>query len=177
MYVKTLDKLKGKKFTTLYVDPAWSYSNSSTRGAAKKHYPCMTIEEIKNLPISDLSANNSHLHLWTTKDFIFDAKDILEYWGFTYKSMFIWVKTQMGMGNYWRVSHEILLFGMKGKLPFQAKNIKSWTEHPRMKHSQKPEVIRKLIEKVSPAPYLEFFGRKDIENWTVFGNGISDENK
>lgn len=170
MYVKTLDELKNKKFSTLYVDPPWRYNNSGTRGAAEKHYRCMTIKEIKNLPIKELSADNSHLHFWTTKDFVFDAKDVLEHWGFKYKSMLIWVKPQMGMGNYWRVSHEILLFGMKGKLPFQVKNKKSWVEHPRMKHSQKPEVVRKMIEEVSPEPYLELFGRNDIENWTVFGN-------
>lgn len=173
MYVKTLDGLKDKKFTTLYIDPPWSYNNSGTRGAAKKHYECMSIKEIKNLPANELSNDNSHLHLWTTKDFVFDAKNILEHWDFKYKSMFIWAKPQMGMGNYWRVSHEILLFGMKGRLPFQVRNKKSWIEHSRMKHSQKPDAVRKLIEEVSPGPYLEMFGRKDIEGWTVFGNGIS----
>ena len=172
MYIKTLDELKNKKFTTIYVDPPWRYSNSGTRGAAKNHYPCMTIEELKDLPVNDLADDNSHLHLWTTKDFIFDAKDLLDCWGFKYKSMLIWTKPQMGMGNYWRVSHEILLFGMKGKLPFQVRNKKSWIEHPRMKHSQKPDVVREMIEEVSPGPYLELFGRKDIENWTVFGNEI-----
>ena len=61
---------------------------------------------------------------------------------------------------------------MKGKLPFQVRNKKSWVKHSRMKHSQKPDVVREMIEEVSPAPYLELFGRKDIKNWTVFGNEI-----
>lgn len=172
MYIKTLNELKDKKFTTLYIDPPWSYNNSGTRGAAKKHYPCMTIKEIKNLPVNELSNDNSHLHLWTTKDFIFDAKNILEHWGFKYKSMLVWVKPQMGMGNYWRVSHEILLFGMKGKLPFQVRDKKSWIKCSRMKHSQKPNVVREMIEEVSPGPYLEMFGTKDIEDWVVFGSGV-----
>jgi len=172
MYITSLDELKDKKFTTLYLDPPWLYSNSVTRGSAKSHYPCMTIEEIKALPINELSNGDSHLHLWTTKDFVFDAKEILEHWGFKYKSMLIWVKPQMGMGNYWRVSHEILLFGMKGKLPFQVRNKKSWIECSRTKHSQKPEIVRDMIEEVSPGPYLELFGRKNIEGWTVFGNKI-----
>ena len=99
----------------------------------------------------------------------------MEAWGFTYKSMFIWVKPQMGMGNYWRVSHEYMLFGLKGKLPFQNRAQMSWAEYKRGKHSAKPEQIRDKIETVSPGPYLELFGRKKVDGWTVFGNQIDED--
>jgi len=71
-----------------------------------------------------------------------------------------------------RVSHEFLLLGIKGSLTFQDKKQKSWLELRRGKHSQKPEEIADIIEKVSPGPYLELFGRRERKNWTVWGNQI-----
>ena len=98
----------------------------------------------------------------------------MEAWGFEYKSVLLWVKPQMGIGNYWRVSHEFLLFGMRGKLPFPEaeRRHKSWFEAKRTRHSRKPCQARELVELVSPAPYLELYGRERIDGWTVYGNQI-----
>lgn len=163
---------QGKTFGTIYADPPWEYSNQRTRAATSRHYETMLPNEIATLPISELSAEQAHLHLWTTNAFLFECPMIMEAWGFEWKSAFIWVKQQMGIGNYWRVSHEFLLLGVKGGLAFQAKDEKSWIELPRGKHSVKPEEIVDKIEKVSPAPYLELFGRRERKNWTVWGNQI-----
>ncbi len=78
------------------------------------------------------------------------------------------------MGNYWRVSHELLLFGVRGSLPFRDCSVRSWLQCRRTIHSQKPEAIRMLVERVSPGPYLELFGRAEVRemNWTVFGNEV-----
>ena len=43
---------------------------------------------------------------------------------------------------------------------------------PRGRHSEKPDLIRKLIEVVTPHPYLEPFGRKSVPGRTVFGNEV-----
>jgi len=48
----------------------------------------------------------------------------------------------------------------------------SWLSHSRTKHSKKPEEVARVIEKVSPGPYLELFGRETRNNWTVWGNEI-----
>lgn len=162
----------GRKYGTIYADPPWQYSNSGTQGAALKHYRTMPLDEIAALPIQQLAADESHLHLWTTNAFLFDAQHILEAWGFEYKSCFVWVKPQMGMGNYWRVSHEFLLLGVRGGLCFQAKNEKSWVEAKRFEHSHKPEAVRRKIGRVSPGPRLELFGRRAVEDWTVWGNEV-----
>lgn len=162
----------GRKFGAIYADPPWLYGNQVTRASTGNHYGGMTVAEIADLPVAKLAADSAHLHLWTTNAFLFDCKAIMEAWGFTYKSCMVWVKPQMGIGNYWRVSHEFLLFGIRGDCPFRDHAQKSWLEAPRGAHSAKPDQFRKLIEKVSPGPYLEMFGRRVSPNWVVWGNEI-----
>ena len=161
-----------KTYGTIYADPPWAYSNQATRASTDNHYETLSVQDIADLPVSNLTKTNAHLHLWTTNAFLFDAKKIIEAWGFEYKSCFVWVKPQMGIGNYWRVSHEFLLFGIKGKCPFMDKSQMSWMEIDRTKHSRKPEVIAETIEKTSPGPFLELFGRETRPGWTVWGNEI-----
>jgi N6-adenosine-specific RNA methylase IME4 len=164
---------KNKKFGTIYADPPWNYSNQATRASTDNHYDTLTVDEICSLPIKPLAAENSHLHLWTTNAFIFETPKILESWGFEYKSIFVWVKPQMGIGNYWRVSHEFLITAIRpGSTTFLDKSQMSWLQADRTKHSRKPEAIAQMIERVSPGPYLELFGRQTRENWTVWGNEI-----
>jgi len=162
----------GKKFGTIYADPPWPYSNQSTRAATDNHYSTMTLEDIAALPVAQLTPARAHLHLWTTNAFLFDSKALMESWGFEYKSCFVWCKTQMGIGNYWRVSHEFMLLGVKGGLVFADHGQMSWLKHDRIGHSRKPEQVRRIIEKTSPGPYLELFGRRTVDNWTVWGNEI-----
>ena len=163
-------------FATIYADPPWRYGNQVTRASTDNHYCTMMLADIAALPIADLAAANAHLHLWTTNGFLFEAHDVIKAWGFTYKSCLVWVKDQMGLGNYWRVSHEFLLLGVRGKLTFADRAQKSWIKARRGRHSSKPDKVRQLIEKVSPAPRLELFGREPIHGWTVWGNEISREN-
>ena len=96
------------KFGYIYADPPWPYTNQATRTAAGNHYPLLDLDAIRELPVRKLAGSASHLHLWTTNSFLFEARSILEAWGFTYKSCFVWVKPQIGLGNYWRVAHELL---------------------------------------------------------------------
>ena len=163
---------EGVKFGCIYADPPWSYGNQGTRAATDNHYPTMTIEAIAALPIRELAADECHLHLWTTNGFLREALSLLDGWGFEFKSTFIWVKPQLGIGNYWRCSHEIMLLGVKGGRTFPANGFKSWIEADRTEHSAKPEQVRELIEKVSPGPRLELFGRRTAPGWTVWGNEV-----
>jgi len=164
----------GAQFSTIYADPPWQYSNTAARGAAANHYPTMDLNELCELPVAKLASPHAHLHLWTTNGFLPDAFSVIEAWGFTYKSCFVWVKPQLGMGNYWRVSHEFLLFAIRGQLSFMDNTQRSWLLSRRRKHSEKPYAVREIIEQVSPGPYLELFGREAIPNsdWTVFGNQV-----
>lgn len=161
-----------RRFATIYADPPWQYANAASRGAAENHYETMTIDAIADLPIAQLAADEAHLHLWTTNAFLFEAERVIKAWGFTYKSCLVWIKPQIGNGNYWRVSHEFLLLGVRGNLTFPDRTQQSWLFADRGRHSAKPSVFRKLIEKVSPGPRLELFARSQAEGWTTWGDQI-----
>lgn len=163
----------GNKFGCIYADPPWKYDNQGTRAATSNHYGTMSVDELCEMPVVDFAADDAHLHLWTTNAFIFDCQRIMEAWGFTYKSMMVWVKPDMGIGNYWRVQHEFLLLGTRGSADFRDKNLPSWIEHKRLGHSTKPHVFREAVEKVSPGPRIELFARNDHPNWVSWGNEVT----
>ena len=163
----------GRKFGTIYADPPWLYDNQGTRAATGNHYGSITVDRLCDMHVAELAAADAHLHLWTTNAFLFDAPKIFAAWGFEFRSSFVWVKPQMGIGNYWRNSHEFLLTGIRGNAKrFNDHGIMSWLECDRGAHSAKPEQVRGFIERASPGPYLELFGRLPAERWTVWGNQI-----
>ena len=162
-----------RRFGCIYSDPPWLYDNQGTRAAAGNHYLGLTVDQLCDLPIKQLAADDAHLHLWTTNAFLFDAPRIFAAWGFEYRSSLIWVKPQMGIGNYWRNSHEFLLTAIRGNAKrFNDHSLMSWLECDRGAHSAKPEQIRSMLEKSSAGPYLEMFGRRVAPGWTVWGNQI-----
>jgi len=172
--IEDLFSLVGQKqFGCIYADPPWLYDNQATRASTSNHYGGLTVDELCELPVCELAADDAHLHLWITNAFLFDAPRIFDAWGFEYRSTFVWVKPQMGIGNYWRNSHEILLTAIRGNAKrFNDKTLKSWGQFNRTKHSAKPEEIRQFIERASDGPYLELFGRRKVDGWTVWGNEI-----
>jgi N6-adenosine-specific RNA methylase IME4 len=174
----------GLKYGTIYADPPWLYGNQGTRAATSKHYDGMTVGEIAALPIDKLAADDAHLHLWTTNGFLFECPKIFDAWGFEFRSSFIWAKTQIGIGNYWRNSHEFLLTAIRGdakRFLDDAKDMKSWVvddndrswfECARGRHSAKPEQVRRMIERASPLQRLELFARDRTDGWFYWGNEV-----
>lgn len=171
------------QFATIVADPPWRYGNTSTRGAAEDHYPTMSIAELCELDIAaERAADQSHLYLWSTAGHLPEAFSVMEAWGFTYKTYLVWVKPQMGMGNYFRVSTELVLFGIRGGMRTRDMATMNYFEARRGKHSAKPGKFYDLVQKCSPGPYLEMFARcyKDRQlvcpcsrcdrGWEVWGN-------
>ena len=167
-----LSSLPADHYGTVYADPPWPYSNQGTRAATSHHYPTMSIDDICGLPVSGRVKTQAHLWLWATNSFLKEAFDVIDAWGFDYKSAMVWVKPQLGLGNYVRVSHELLLIASRGNLVGRATDQRSWVEHDRLEHSRKPKVFRQIIEKTSPGPYLELFARTKTDGWDSWGNGI-----
>lgn len=179
-FVTDLQQLidEGRKYSTIYADPPWKHANQASRGATSNHYPTMTIEEICSEPVAELAADDAHLHLWTTSVFLREAFEVIDVWGFRYAySSFVWCKPTLGLGNYFRSSHELILLGIRGQLPFRDKGQRSWIEAERTKHSRKPGAVREIIEKVSSPCYLEMYGREapHSDEWTVYGNQLLPE--
>ncbi len=84
----------GRRFATIYADPPWPYENEASRAAAVRHYPVMKLNGPRNEPVEKLAAPNAHLHLWTTNAFLREALDLIDAWGFRYRSTFVWVKDE-----------------------------------------------------------------------------------
>lgn len=158
------------QFRTIVADPPWDYGNKATRGSTRKHYATMSIEDICALDVGSQAAADSHLYLWVTNGFIREGFDVLEAWGFTYKTCITWAKTQIGLGNYFRGATEHVLFGVKGGLRTNDRNIRNWFEAPRGKHSAKPDCFFDLVERASDGPYLELFSRRGRIGWEAWGN-------
>lgn len=163
-----------KRYATLLIDPPWDINQLGNYGA-NNHYPLMTLGQIKAMPVQDLAEDNSHCWLWVTNNTLRCGFDVLETWGFTPRSVFTWIKLRMGLGNYLRNCTEHILLGTRGKAPVQCKNQINFGVFPLQDHSHKPEEIHKIIERVSPGPYLELFARRRQPGWDVWGNEVSSD--
>jgi len=167
-----------KKYQIIYIDPPWSYRNKKTGGSMKSgsvtKYPTMSIEEIKALPIHNIASKNSALFLWATTPLLPEAFEVMKHWGYQYKTMLYWRKIMsLGMGFYFRGQVEQILVGIKGKVKafrIQKANI---IQTKSLRHSQKPEEFRKLIELIDLKPRIELFAREKTEGWDAIGNDIN----
>ena len=112
--------------------------------------------------------------MWTTVAFRDEAKNLISQWGFEYKSELVWCKPGLGTGEYWRLSHEYLYLGVRGSLGMMSSKHRSRIEAPRACHSEKPEIVREMIEEGSPPPRLEMFSRREVEGWVTWGNQVMD---
>src|SRR5215475_14918180 len=106
------------RFPLIYADPPWLYDFMSVDAwKVENHYPTMPIDEICALPIPDITADDAILFLWATAPKLVEAMRVIGAWGFTYKTCAIWDKEWTGMGNYFRIQHELLLIATKGSIP------------------------------------------------------------
>jgi len=171
-------ELPDDKFTVIYADPPWAYNDkqggsiSESYGAAEKHYPSMTLSELKALDIRKLSADDCVLWLWATCPLLEDALELAVAWGFKYKAQFVWDKVKHNMGHYNSVRHELLLVCTKGSCtPQVTKLFDSVQSIEREEHSRKPEAFRDIIQTLYPnGNRIELFARRPTEGWQIWGN-------
>ena len=172
--LKIVELPKGE-YDVILADPPWRYDFSPTIAInIENHYPTMAIEDICNLEIP--SAKNSVLFLWATNPKLKEALQVMESWGFQYKTNICWDKqkpTSSKMGYWFLGQHELLLVGTKGNFspPNQETRVSSLYSELKTKHSKKPDYFYRLIEKMFPnGKYLELFSRKQYDNkWTCWG--------
>lgn len=170
------------KYRTIVVDPPWLYedklsmgSGPPVRGGAAAHYGCLTMADMLRLPVADIAAPDAHLYLWTTNAFLVEAHELAAAWGFRPRTMLTWVKTQIGMGHYFRNNTEHVLFCVRGRLPLLRKDIPTAFTAPRGRHSAKPQAFFDLVESASPGPFIEIFGRGMARmGWTALGDQVGD---
>jgi N6-adenosine-specific RNA methylase IME4 len=168
-------------FPLIYTDPPWRFNIYSEKGAertADQHYPTLTDEQIKTfevygVPMDRVAHKNAALLMWCTSSNIHRALEVMEAWGFEYKTQAVWDKIVTGLGLVFRNRHEVLLYGTRGNMPGPQYQPPSVFAIKRGKHSEKPPEIRKAIEKMYPdfnaATRLELFARGSIRGWSTYG--------
>ncbi|MBQ1790375.1 MAG: hypothetical protein II008_09365 [Oscillospiraceae bacterium] len=162
-----------KKYRVIYADPPWSYrdkQDTDKLGGAIKHYPTMSLPEICEIPVP--AEKDAVLFIWTTSPLLEECFEVINAWGFKYKSSFVWDKIRHGMGHYNSVRHEFLLVCTRGNCtPDVPKRYDSVVSIERTEHSRKPQQFREMIDDLYPiGERLELFAREAPEGWDVWGN-------
>ncbi len=178
-----------RKFRTIYADPPWQFQNRTGKVAPEHkrltRYATMPIDEIKALPIREVTAEKSHLYLWVPNALLPWGLEVMAAWGFEYKTNIVWEKIRhdgqpdgRGVGFYFRNVTELLLFGIHGEsnrtLPPGRSQV-NLLRSVKREHSRKPDEFIPLIEACSPGPYLELFARGDRPGWAMWGDQASDD--
>lgn len=166
-------------FDVIVIDPPWAYGDGHLYHVdgwrVSAPYPEMSQEDLKAIELP--AAENCVLCIWTTNQFIWDAKELMDAWGFKYRFMFIWNKQQMGIGRRIRMQCEFCLVGLKGDPVFKdVHNIRDIIEEPRREHSRKPEKFYEIIDAMFAGRKLDYFSREQREGWATYGNDTSKFN-
>ncbi len=173
--------LPNKKYGVIYADPPWYFKNYSSRGEGRnpnQHYGCMSINDICNLRIADISERDCVLLMWVVDPLLQEAFRVIEAWGFKYKTVgFTWAKTNQkslgfstGLGYWTRSNPEMCLLATKGKPKRLSKSVKQLVTSSRREHSRKPDEMYTYIEQLLDGPYIELFARTTKEGWDNWGN-------
>lgn len=173
------------EFDVILIDPPWEYDRM-LEGAPR--YKLMSSEKLKKLKIP--AAKRCVMFMWATNPKLPEALELMEHFGFKYKTNMVWVKgekekNQKIMGYYVRGSHELLLIGTKGtrNTPAEKDRPSSAVYDPSSgKHSQKSRKFARIIETMYPKrKKIEMFAReKDPDDdglWTYYGDELDENSK
>lgn len=177
--------VKNRAYGTILADPPWQFANRTGKMAPEhkrlNRYRTLTLQEIKEIPVSLVSGENSHLYLWVPNALLQEGLEVMRAWGFQYKTNIIWHKVRKdggpdgrGVGFYFRNTTEIVLFGIRGNLRTMApgRTQVNIIRSQKREHSRKPDELYKIIEACSAGPYLELFARGKRKNWDQWGNEV-----
>ena len=179
-----------KRYGVIYSDPPWNFKNYSEKGTGRNavsHYQCMDFAGLTALEPQRWAAKDCVLFLWAIDPLLPKAMELIQAWGFTYKTVgFYWAKTNKradlkalstddfftGLGYWSRANVEQCLLATRGSPPRMAKDVRRLVISPRREHSRKPEEIYGRIERLTRGPYLEMFSRMSRRGWDAWGNQV-----
>jgi N6-adenosine-specific RNA methylase IME4 len=175
----------------ILADPPWEFKawvrevSPSDAYSRRAPYGTMTQEEMASLPVGSIAGEDCALFMWGIWVSLPDAIDLIEKWGFTYKTCaFVWTKAdiqqmemfeetesgEMGLGYWVRQNTEFCLLGTKGSPKRLSASVRQAIIERRREHSRKPDCVHERIERLIDGPYLELFARKSRLGWTTWGN-------
>ena len=175
-----------RKYQVIYADPPWKYDDKigTKMGGYDKYYKGMALEEICSLPVEDIAEENSILFLWTTMPMLPRAFEVINSWGFSYKTVaFTWVKQNKkadtifkGVGRWVQGNAELVLLSTRGKPKRVSKSVPQIVMSHRREHSRKPDEVRENIVKLmGDVSRIELFARQKTEGWDVWGNEVESD--
>jgi N6-adenosine-specific RNA methylase IME4 len=188
-----------KEYQVIYADPPWQFDNHNTGGnlssGAGQKYDVMTVEDICNLPVKDITDKDCALFMWWVSSMPEEALQVMKAWGFTLKTMtgFDWVKRtkygklHFGMGFWTRQGSEHCLIAVKGHpkridagiraiLETEAPDLETVIDAEVEEHSKKPYKVRiDIVELMGDVPRIELFARERALGWDSWGNGLEPE--
>ncbi len=182
-----LAEVQNRDYGTILADPPWQFQNRTGKVAPEhkrlSRYPTMPVADIMALPVAHVSAAQSHLYLWVPNTLLRWGLDVMDAWGFEYKTNLVWHKVRKdgepdgrGVGFYFRNTTELILFGTRGRLRTGAagRSQVNVIKSRKREHSRKPDELYAVIEACSPGPYLELFARGRRPGWHQWGNEADD---
>jgi N6-adenosine-specific RNA methylase IME4 len=166
-------------YSVMMADPPWAFklrSEVNLEKSAQGQYRCMSLDDIKALPVADLAAPDCLLWMWATNPMLPQALETMAAWGFTFKTAGHWAKTTkhgkqaFGTGYILRCAGEPFLIGTRGKIK-TARNVRSVVMGPVREHSRKPEEAYHAIESlVRDARRADLFSRQTRIGWDSWGD-------
>ena len=79
------------------------------------------------------------------------------------------------MGFWYRGQVEVCLVGIKGNVKAFRIQKANFIQTKALRHSEKPEEMRQLIEETGLEPRIELFARKKVEGWDCWGNEVESD--
>ena len=173
-------------YRVIYADPPWSFATYSRKGKGRSpdaHYDCMDLAAIKRLPVAGWAHPDAVLLLWATDPLLDKALEVIEAWGFAYKTVgFYWAKLNKGtsavaseadfftgLGFWTRANPEPCLLATRGRPRRRSGAVRKLVVAPRREHSRKPDEMYERIEALLEGPYLELFARGSRPGWDAWG--------
>lgn len=177
-----------RKFHTILIDPPWRFVNRTGKMAPEhrrlNRYRTLTTAEIAALAVGAIVAEPAHVYLWVPNALLPDGLQVLQAWGFAYKTNIVWHKVRKdggsdgrGVGFYFRNVTELLLFGVRGRNARTlgpGRRIVNLLASRKREHSRKPDEQYALIEACSREPRAELFARGGRAGWALWGNQAED---
>jgi N6-adenosine-specific RNA methylase IME4 len=173
LHTAELDTLPAGIYRVIYADPPWRYDNTGFDQSAAEHYPTMSTDELLDLPVGRLAAEPCAIYLWATVPLMPEAFQVMNAWGFEYRTHRIWVKNKAPSMGWWlRTNHEVLLVGTTNGNAHPSERVESVVAESVERHSQKPAVFREDIARCHDGPRVELFARDRAEGWDSWGNEV-----
>jgi N6-adenosine-specific RNA methylase IME4 len=176
------DPLDPLTYDFIMADPAWRFENWSKKGEQKnpvRKYDCMSLPDIKALPVSQLARRDCLLWLWATHPMLREAIATMAAWGFTYVTSGVWVKTTatgklaFGTGYVLRSASEPFLIGRIGA-PRTSRSIRTVIQGRAREHSRKPDSAYFAAEAlaIDALRRADLFSRETRQGWDAWGNEV-----